>query len=88
VVILLIVLPHTDLKIIQKSVLIKWNGSFGLDVFDWWLEFVEGFCGHGNLWMASVDMVISLEVLEQGISCKVSWLTSFHSGNEVTSFKA
>jgi len=36
------------LKIIQKSVLIKRNGSFGLDVFDSSQEFLEGFCGHGN----------------------------------------
>ena len=53
-VILLIMLPHTDMKIIQKSVLIKWNGNFGLDVFDSWLEFLEGVCGHGNFRWSSV----------------------------------
>jgi len=41
-----------------------------------------------NFWKASVDMVISLEVLQKGISCTVSCLTSFHGGNEVTGFKA
>jgi hypothetical protein len=40
-----------------------------------------------NYWKASVDMVISLEVLEKGISCRESCPTSFHGGNEVTSFK-
>jgi hypothetical protein len=35
-----------------------------------------------------VDMVISIEDLEKGISCNVSCLTSFHGGNEVTCFKA
>jgi hypothetical protein len=59
-VILLIVLPHTDLKIIQKFVLIRWNGSFGLNVFDWWLEFVEGFCGQGNYELMA-DRVITVE---------------------------
>ena len=41
-----------------------------------------------NFLKASVDMVISLEVLEKGISCNVSCLTSFHGGNEVTGFEA
>jgi len=35
-----------------------------------------------------VDMEISLEVLQKGISCTVSCLTSFHGGNEVTDFRA
>jgi hypothetical protein len=43
---LLIMLPHTDLKIIQKCVLIDWNEGFVLDVFDLWLKFVECLCGH------------------------------------------
>jgi len=77
VILLTVLLLDTDLKIIQKSVLMKWN-CCGLDVFDSWLDF----------WKASMDMVISLEVLEKGISCTVSCLTSFHVGNEVTSFKA
>ena len=47
-VLLLIMLPHADLKIIQMSVLIKRNVSFGLDVFDWWQEFLEVFCICGN----------------------------------------
>ncbi len=33
-VIVLTVLPHTDLKIIEKSILIKRDGRFGLGVFD------------------------------------------------------
>jgi len=41
-----------------------------------------------NFWEASVDMVLSIEVPEKVISCTVSCLTSFHGGNEVTSFKA
>ena len=41
-------MPHTDLKVIQISALIEWNGSFRLDVFDTWLEFLEEFYGHGN----------------------------------------
>jgi hypothetical protein len=32
---LLTVLHHTDLEIIQNYVLIKLNGKFVLDVFDW-----------------------------------------------------
>jgi len=43
---------------------------------------------HRNFWKASVDMEISLEVLQEGISCTVSCLTSLHGGNEVTGFKA
>jgi hypothetical protein len=39
-------LHHTELRIIQKSLLIEWNGCFELDVFDSLLKFVEGFCGH------------------------------------------
>ena len=35
-----------------------------------------------------MDVLISVEVLEKEISCNVSCLTSFHVGNEVTSFKA
>jgi hypothetical protein len=45
---LLTVLPHTDLKIKQKSVLRKWDGRFGLGVFDSWQEFLEGFSEHGS----------------------------------------
>jgi len=53
-VILLIMLSHTEWKIIQKFVLIEWNGGFWLDVFDSWLKFVEGFCGHCNFSWSSV----------------------------------
>jgi hypothetical protein len=41
-----------------------------------------------NFWKASVDMEIFLEDLQKGISYTVSYLTSFHGGNEVTGFKA
>ena len=41
-------LPHTDLKIIQKSIIIERNWSFGLDVFHSLLELLEGFCGRVN----------------------------------------
>ena len=41
-----------------------------------------------NFWKTSMEMAISLEVLEKGISCNVSCLTSFNGGNEVTAFKA
>jgi hypothetical protein len=34
-----------------------------------------------------VDMVISLEVLEKGISSNISCLTSSYGGNEVTGLK-
>jgi hypothetical protein len=54
-----------------------------MGVLDWMC-----LIGDWNLWKASVDTVISLEVLEQGISCNVLCLTSFRGGNEVTSFKA
>ena len=30
-----------------------------------------------NFWKASVDMVLSIEVLQKGICCTVSCLTSF-----------
>jgi len=46
---LLTVLPHTDLKIKQKSVLRKWDGRFGLGVFDSWQEFLESFSEHDNI---------------------------------------
>ena len=32
----LTVLPHSDMKVIQKSLLIKWDSRFGLDVYDSW----------------------------------------------------
>jgi hypothetical protein len=41
-------LPITDLKVIQKSTLINWDGKLGLDVFDSWQELLECFCGHGD----------------------------------------
>ena len=41
-----------------------------------------------NFWKASVDMIISLEVLGKGISCNVSSLISLRDVNEVTGFKA
>ena len=47
-VIVLTIMPFTDLKVIQKSILIKWDGSLGLDVFDSWQEFLEGFSEHGD----------------------------------------
>ena len=43
---------------------------------------------HRKFWKASVDMEISLEVLQKGISSTVSCLTSLDGGNEVTGFKA
>jgi len=49
-----------------------------------WMSLIHDW----NFWKASVDMVISFEVLRRGISFNVSHLTSFHGGNEVTSFKA
>jgi hypothetical protein len=53
-----------------------------MGVLDWMC-----LIGDWNLWRASVNMVIFLEVLEQGSSCNVSCLTSVHGGNEVTSLK-
>jgi hypothetical protein len=41
-----------------------------MGVLDW-----MGLIDDWNFWKASVDMVISLEVLEKGISCTVSCLT-------------
>jgi len=52
-VIVLTVLLHTDLKIIQTSILIKWDWRFGLDVFD----------HDRNSWKVPPNMVISIEVL-------------------------
>jgi len=70
-------LPHTDLKIIQKSVLNE------MGVLDWMCLIHDW-----NFWKGYVNMVISIEVLGKGISCNVSCLTSFHDVNEVTGFKA
>ena len=53
-VIVLIMLPHNDLKVMQKAVLIKWDGRFGLDVFYSWHEFLEDFSEHGNTAWSSV----------------------------------
>jgi len=47
-VIVLTVLPHNGWKITQKSLLTKWDGGFGLGVFDLWQEFLEGFSEHCN----------------------------------------
>ena len=47
-----------------------------------WMCLIDGW----SFWKASVDMVISLEVLGKGISCTVSCLTSLHGGNEVIGF--
>jgi len=49
-----------------------------------WMSWIHDW----NFWKASVDMVIALKVLEKGISCTVSCLTSLHGGNKVTGFKA
>ena len=54
IVVILTMLLHTDLKIIQKCVLIKWDGRFGFVVFDSWQEFLEGFSEEGNLPWSSV----------------------------------
>jgi len=54
-----------------------------MEVLDW-MSWIHDW----NFWKASVDMVISLEVPEKGLSCTVSCLTYFHVGNEVTGFKA
>ena len=40
-----------------------------------------------NSWKASLNMVISLEVLSKGISCRESCLTSSHGGTGVTGIK-
>jgi hypothetical protein len=49
-------LPHNDMK--ERSILIKWDEKFGLNVFDLWKEFLN----------ASLNMVISLHVLWKEIS--------------------
>jgi len=54
VILLTVLLPDSDLKIIQHSVLLNLNGSFGLDELDLWLEFLEGFFRHGNFPWSSV----------------------------------
>ena len=47
-VIVLTMLPLTDLKVIQKSILINWDRMLGLDVFDLWQEFLEIFSEHSD----------------------------------------
>ena len=42
-------LPRSDLKIIEKSVLVKLNWTFGLNVFDSLQEFLESFREHDKL---------------------------------------
>jgi len=59
---LLSMLAHSCLKVIPKEVLIKWNWRFGLDVFNSW----QFSC------KASLNMVISFEVLWKRISCSES----------------
>ena len=49
----LTVLSCTGLKIIQMSVVIEWDGRFGLDVFDHDI----------NSWKVPLNIVISIEVL-------------------------
>jgi hypothetical protein len=44
----LTMLPLTDLKVIQKSVLINRDGRLGLDAFGSWQEFQEGFSEHSD----------------------------------------
>jgi len=75
-VILLILLPHTCLKIIQKPVLLKGNVSFVSEICD---------CKFRN---SSMAIEISLEILCNGITCIVLCLTSFRGGNWVTDCKA
>jgi hypothetical protein len=54
-----------------------------MEVLDW-MSWIHDW----NFWKASLDMVIALKVVEKGISCTVSCLTSLHGANEVTGFKA
>jgi hypothetical protein len=72
------VLPHTGLKIIQMSVIIKWDERFGLDVFHHDI----------NSWKVPLNIVISIEVLLKGISCSELSVISCHGGNDITGFKA
>ena len=41
-----------------------------------------------NFRKASLNMVISLEILYKGVFCSESCLTSYHNGNVITGFKA
>jgi hypothetical protein len=61
-------LPHTDLKIIKIVHINKMR-------WDWMC-----LINDGNSWKASLNMVISLEVLYKRISCSESCLTSCHGG--------
>ena len=77
-IIVLNMLPHSGLKKMQKSVLINWDGRIGLDVFDSWQEFLEGFSEHGNFPWISV----------KGISCSKPCLTFSVGENVMVGFKA
>jgi hypothetical protein len=54
-----------------------------MEVLDWMIWIHDW-----NFWKASLDMVIALKVVEKGISCTVSCISSLHGGNVLTGFKA